>query len=149
MPDVQGCQPNQFIDRTSSSADRELDYDFGIGGDPERCLQVQVGQSVFWNGVSDVHPLDGSGGDLPNPISAHNNGTVTFNGVGTFGFFCSNHSTMKGAIKVVAAPRAPATAAPVASPGLTLALTVLLLLGGLGVIAGRAGRASKLLQARR
>jgi len=56
---------------------------------------------------------------------------------------------MKGAIKVVAAPLAPAMAAPVASPGLTLALTVLLLLGGLGVIAGRAGRASKLLQTRR
>lgn len=147
MADVQGCQPTQFIDRSSSSADRELNWDFGIGSDPERCLQVQVGQSVFWNGVSDVHPLDGFGGDLPNPISSHANGSVTFNSVGTFGFFCSNHSTMKGAIKVVAAPQA--TAAPLASPGLTLALTLLLLLAGLAVIAGRAGWPSKLLQTRR
>lgn len=119
---VQDCQASQFVDRTAPSADRELLWDFGIGTDPERCITVRTGQTVFWNGVSDLHPLGGSGGDNPNPIGAHQDGRVTFNSVGTFGYVCLNHSSMKGAIRVVAAP--PAQAVPAAS---SVALTGLML----------------------
>jgi hypothetical protein len=126
---VQDCQPNQFLDRTAPGADRLLTWDFSISTDPERCLQVQVGQTVVWDGVQDVHPLAGSGGDSPNPISLHLNGAVTFTKVGTFGFVCLNHSSMKGAIKVVAAP----SSVPVSSPWLVVSLTVLMLGSGLAV----------------
>jgi len=149
MADVQGCLTGQYLDRTAAGADRELTWDFSIGTDPERCLQVKVGQSVFWNGVSDNHPLGGSGGDQPNPIGLHNEGVVTFTNVGTFGFVCLNHSSMKGAINVVAASASPAVPAPVLPPGLTFALTVLLLVSGLVVIGSRAGWRFKLLQTRR
>lgn len=146
---VQGCQPGQYLDRTGPEADRELTWDFSIANDPERCLQIQSGQSVFWNGVSDLHPLGASGGDQPNPIIFHDNGHVTFNAPGTFGFQCLNHSSMKGAINVIAAAPSPATAAPAASLTLTLALTLVLLASGLFSIARRVGWRSKLLQARR
>jgi hypothetical protein len=127
---VQDCQPGQYLDRTAPSADRELTWDFSIASDPERCLQVRAGQTVFFNGVSDNHPLGGSGGDTPNPISLHNNGLVTFSAVGTFGFQCLNHSSMKGAIKVVAAAAPAATPSPALAPWLIAALTLLLLASG-------------------
>jgi plastocyanin len=122
---VQDCQPNQYLDRTAAGADRQLTWDFGIAIDPERCMQVRTGQTVVWNGDMDTHPLAGQGGDMPNPISFHQNGSVTFNTVGTFGFVCLNHSTMKGAIKVVAGPAVPAV-----STWMAIALTLLLLASG-------------------
>jgi plastocyanin len=126
---VQDCQPTQYLDRTAAGADRQLTWDFSIATDPERCMQVRVGQTVVWSlapgGSFDLHPLAGSGGDIPNPISSHQNGVVTFNSVGTFGFVCLNHSSMKGAIKVV-----PAAAVPAISPWLAVALPFLLLVVG-------------------
>src|SRR5882672_7570603 len=83
---VQDCQPNQYLDRTASGADRELTWNFDISSDPERCMQVQVGQTVVWNGDLDTHPLGAQGGDMPNPIIFHVNGVVTFTTAGTFGF---------------------------------------------------------------
>ncbi len=128
---VQDCQPTQYLDRTAPAADRQLTWDFSIATDPERCLQVQVGQTVVWNGdVFDTHPLGGSGGDSPNPIGLHVNGAVTFTNVGTFGFQCLNHSIMKGAIKVVAAT-APPPSVPALSRGQAVSLTALLLAGAL------------------
>jgi len=108
---IQDCQPNQYLDRTATGADRQLNWDFSIATDPERCLQVRVGQTVVWNGNLDSHPLGAQGGDTPNPIASHVNGSVTFNTVGTYGFVCLSHSSMKGAIKVVPASQ-PAPAVP-------------------------------------
>jgi hypothetical protein len=51
-------------------------------------------------------------------------GSVTFTAAGTFGFVCFSHTSMKGAIRVVAA--APQSV-PASSGGLTVATTVLLL----------------------
>jgi hypothetical protein len=130
---IQNCLPNQYLDRTATNADRELNWDFGIETDPEHCLQVAVGQKVTWVGNQENHPLGGQGGDNPNPIGLNENGVVTFTTPGTFGFFCLNHSTMKGAIRVVEAT-AP-VAVPAATPSwLTTALTVLLFASGLSLI---------------
>ena len=103
--EVQGCQPNQYLDRTAPGADRELIWDFSVSTDPERCLQVVAGQTVVFQSENfGFHPLAGSGGDTPNPISQHVNGSVTFPAAGTFGFKCQAHSPMDGAIRVVAPP---------------------------------------------
>ncbi len=137
---VNGCQASQFLDRTAPSADRQLAWDFSITSDPERCLQVQLGQTVVWNGDLGSHPLDGNGGDSPNPIRFHQNGSVTFNAPGTFGFVCTAHSPMKGAINVVpAAP--PAATVPALAPWAATVLTVLLLGSGLIVVRLRRRRA--------
>jgi len=123
---VQNCQPAQYVDRTAPSADRQLNWNFGISSDPERCMQVRAGQTVVWNGDLDVHPLGGSGGDSPNPISLHQNGSVTFTAPGTYGYVCLAHSSMTGAIRVV-----QATAVPTNSPWATTGLAGLLLASGL------------------
>jgi len=122
---VQNCQPNQYLDRTAPGADRQLNWDFSISSDPERCLQVRVGQTVVWSGDLSTHPLGGQGGDSPNPITTHLNGSVTFTTAGTFGFVCLSHSSMKGAIQVL-----PAAAVPALSPWMTVGLTMLLLASG-------------------
>jgi plastocyanin len=76
----------------------------------EKCIQIRVGQVVKFGPSPDfqTHPLVPSGGDTPNPIPAHSTGdddfSVTFPTVGTYGFKCSNHPTMTGAIKVVVVP---------------------------------------------
>lgn len=130
---VNNCQPSQYLDRTAPGADRQLTWDFSISTDPERCLQVQAGQTVVWNGDLDVHPLAGNGGDNPNPISFHQNGAVTFKTAGTFGFQCLSHSPMNGAIKVVLAPIAAAPA-PALPTWLGVGLVFLLLAMGWGLI---------------
>ncbi len=132
---VQDCQPTQYLDRTAPTADRELNWDFSIASDPERCLQVRVGQTVFFNVPSDNHPLGASGGDNPNPIASHTQGSVTFSAVGIFGFQCLNHSSMKGAIKVVAA--AAPTPTPSASRWLMAALTLIVLATGAHLLQAR------------
>lgn len=138
---VQGCQPAQFQDRTTSNDEgRSLGWDFGITTAPERCMQVRVGQSVQWNGDFDNHPLAGSGGDAPNPISLHQSGKVTFNQAGTFGYVCLAHSPMKGAIKVVAATAPKATAAPAISPWLAGLLSFVLLSSGWLLLRARLAR---------
>jgi plastocyanin len=133
---VNGCQPTQYLDRTAS-ADREITWDFGVEADPERCMQVQTGQTVVWN-TSDfeLHPLSGVGGDVPNPISSHQNGSVTFTTPGTFGFVCDNHTVMRGAIKVVQAP----AAVPAFFPWLVVALSVALLASGWALTEGHRRR---------
>ena len=120
---VQNCQDSDYQDRTAAGADRQITWDFSITSNSERCLQVRVGQTVVWNGDFDTHPLGGSGGDNPNPITANINGSVTFTTAGTFGYHCLVHSPMIGAIRVVAA----APAVPAVSPWLASALTVVLL----------------------
>ncbi|MEI9948832.1 MAG: hypothetical protein WDO74_07565 [Pseudomonadota bacterium] len=137
---VNGCQTSQFLDRTAPSADRQIAWDFSITSDPERCLRVQVGQTVVWNGDLGSHPLDGNGGDSPNPIRFHQNGSVTFNATGTFGFVCTAHSPMKGAVYVVPGAT-PAATVPALAPWAAMALTFLLLGSGLIVVRGRRRRA--------
>jgi len=111
---VQGCQPTAYLDARNGTPDaRTLTWDFSIIDSPMHCLKIQAGQAVTWNGPFDTHPLQAQGGDTPNPIGTHQVGettTVSFNSVGTFGYHCLAHSTMVGAIQVVAATPAPAPA---------------------------------------
>ena len=126
---VQGCEPNEFVDRTGPNPNvRVLNWDFGIQDTEEACIQVLVGQTVVWSGDLDNHPLSG---DTVNPITFHQNGSVTFTAPGTFGYECLSHSPMIGAVGVVAAPPA---AAPATSSWLIVALTTLLLASGLFAI---------------
>jgi plastocyanin len=133
---VQGCQPNQYVDRTAPGAVRQLTWDFGVNTDPAHCMQVRTGQTVLWVGDFSTHPLGVPDNDTSNPIFFHNNGSVTFNAAGTFGYECKAHPTiMFGAIKVVQAP----PAAPALSPWMTVALTLLLFAGGVLVVRRRNG----------
>jgi hypothetical protein len=137
---VQDCQPNQYLDRRAPGADRLLTWNLGISTDPERCMRVQVGQTVVWSGDLESHPLAGQGGDSPNPIGLHQNGSVTFTTPGTFGFVCSVHSSMKGAITVVPA----ASAAPATSEWLAFGTAVALLLVGASLIRSPSSQSSGL-----
>jgi hypothetical protein len=139
---VQDCQPDQYVDRTAPSAIRQLAWNFGIVTDPTRCMQVKIGQTVTWvpdnpDGFSE-HPLGVPGGDTSNPILFHDNGKVTFNTGGTFGYVCNVHSQMKGAIKVV---QATTVAVPALSPTLAVVLIAFLLASGLFVAGRRSDRA--------
>lgn len=134
-PGVGDCQPNQYLDRSAAGADRTLDWGFTITTDPERCMKVQVGQSVTWSGDLEMHPLGSGGGTQPNPIAANQNGVVTFTSPGTYGFVCLSHSSMKGAIFVVPAPAVPTAAAP-ATPWWALGALLAALAAG-GVVAMR------------
>ncbi len=97
---VNGC--TTFVDKTDGAADRSLVFDFDIATNPDRCMKVKVGQDVSWTGVSSFHPLAPSGGTTPSPIQATTtDATVTFTAAGTFGYVCSNHASMTGAIQVV------------------------------------------------
>lgn len=97
---VNAC--NTFEDRSATSASRTITWDFGVATAPERCMTVKKGQDVTFAGDFGPHPLVGSGGDTPNPISGHDaNGKVSFATAGTFGFVCSSHPAMTGAIKVI------------------------------------------------
>lgn len=127
---VQDCSPSQFLDRSAANADRLINWDFSISSDPERCMTVRAGQSVAWRGDFDNHPLGSSGGDSPNPIGLHQNGVVTFNTPGTFGYVCLAHSSMKGAVKVLPAVATAASPAPALTPWLLAALSAALLLVG-------------------
>ena len=76
---------------------------------PERCMKIKVGQTVTWSdgasGPADFvsHPLGANGGDTPNPVPNVDKatGNVTFTKAGTFGYLCTNHPAMIGAIQVV------------------------------------------------
>jgi hypothetical protein len=128
---VQGCQPGQYLDRTAPNAVRQLTWDFGIVTDPAHCIQVQTGQTVVWVGDFSTHPLGVPGNDTSNPILFHNNGSVTFNTEGTFGYQCNVHTPMIGAVKVVQAVVQAPPPVPALSPWVVITLTALLFASGL------------------
>jgi plastocyanin len=134
IPVVDDCAEANYLDRSGPAADRALHWDYSFAGDPERCLKIRVGQSVQWEGNFGDHPLEGHEGDRPNPIDSHADGLVRFDRPGIFGFRCNFHLEMRGAIWVVA-DNAPAV--PSGSTRVALLAMVLLLMVGLGVLAGR------------
>ena len=62
-------------------------------------MKIKAGQTVTWKGDHTLHPLGAKGGDASNPIKEAE--TVTFPAAGTFGYVCTAHATMTGAILVV------------------------------------------------
>jgi hypothetical protein len=92
---VNGCI--EYTDRTSDSALRAITWDFGIVDAPERCMKVRIGQTVTFSGDFAEHPLAAGGGDTPSPIAER----TTFTQAGVFGYYCTDHPEMFGAIWVV------------------------------------------------
>ncbi len=99
---VGGC--TSFVDMTDPVESRRLDWTLPLT-DPNRCMMIKVGQEVTWIGNFGNHPLAASGGDTPSPIvdAGPGDGSVaaTFTRAGVYGFKCTIHSSMTGAIKVV------------------------------------------------
>jgi hypothetical protein len=107
---INGC--TNFADGTVMMSDRYINWGVSDGtpaGFPtlaERCLEVKVGQAVTFGGDFTNHPLAPFNGDSPNPIAAHTGSTqedytVTFTAVGTFGYHCTVHAPMMGAVHVI------------------------------------------------
>lgn len=105
---VMGC--TSFVDRSLPDASRALTWDFTFPITEERCLGIRAGQSIrFTDGAGqvarfDIHSVQASGGDQPNPIGGLldlQTGEVTFPAPGTFGFFCVDHRSMRGAVRAV------------------------------------------------
>jgi plastocyanin len=120
-----------YVDRTAAGADRTLPWVLSISANPTRCMKVAVGQTVTWAGSFSTHPLINDGGDTPNPIAGHDaSGNVTFTAAGTFGYLCSVHATMTGAIQVVA----PVAPVPASGTALRLVLLALLLASALSLL---------------
>jgi plastocyanin len=100
---LNGCAV--YEDRTAADADRELDFAESLANQAERCLKAKVGTSVCFHASSfTTHPLVASGGDTPNPIPSLSAGTdycVALTSPGVFGYRCTAHAAMTGAIWVV------------------------------------------------
>ncbi len=96
---VNGCAT--FEDKTAESA-ITITWSLSLAGQPGACLKVKKGTTVTWSGDLTEHPLSASGGTTPNPISvgATTGGIVTFGKPGTYGYVCTKHPTMTGAIEV-------------------------------------------------
>lgn len=95
-PRLNGC--TTYVDRTAPSASRTLPWDAAIAVSPERCLKIRVDQEVVFDGDFDAHPIESSGGDSPSPFSTT---PLAFARPGVFGYACTVHSEMTGAIWVV------------------------------------------------
>lgn len=96
-PALNGC--TTYVDRTADTASRDITWGFSVASTPEACMKIKVGQTVTWKGDHTLHPLGAKGGDASNPIKEAE--TITFAAAGSFGFVCTAHSTMTGAIVVV------------------------------------------------
>jgi len=97
-PPVNGCGPNDFV------AANMITWNFTV---VPKCVSIKPGDSVTWNGSFGTHPLDAFNGDTPNPIAGAgvvadggSSVTIKFSTAGTFGFHCTTHATMLGAVKV-------------------------------------------------
>ena len=102
---LNGC--TTYVDHTAGNV-LTLAWDFPIASDPNRCSKIKAGAKVTWTGGATTfttHPLAALGGTTPTPIAGKTGTdasyTVTFPAAGTFGYVCTNHSNMKGAILVV------------------------------------------------
>src|SRR5579859_3680633 len=137
---VPDCQPDQYVDRTSSAAVRQLTWDFCVQFNPARCMQVQVGQTVAWLGDLGMHPLaPDPPDDTSSPVffqSRDDSGaSVVFNTVGTFKYQRNAHpNQMRGAIKVV---QALPPSVPALSPWLVMTMAALLCASGLMIVKRR------------
>ncbi|HSC86923.1 MAG TPA: hypothetical protein VLC09_06615 [Polyangiaceae bacterium] len=108
-PVVSHC--TSFVDRSAPDAQRRIVWDFTIASSELRCLRVAQGQTVVFVGEFGTHPLGESGGTQPNPIQGTSSDaiseySVSFPHLGTFGYECGIHATMRGAVEVVTNPMA-------------------------------------------
>jgi plastocyanin len=109
---VNNCGEAEFAanDFSGPDASRVIRFprsDGGLGYEPS-CMRIAAGESVTWRGDFLMHPLATLNGDQPSPITgpyydAGPDGggvTIEFGDAGWFGFECTVHSSMTGAIEV-------------------------------------------------
>ncbi len=98
---LNGCTATDYVDRTAATADRTITWGFG---QTPKCMKIAVGQRVTFNGDFTQHPLVEKGGSTPNPFASPKGTggtrTVDFGPAGTFGYECSIHTSITGAILV-------------------------------------------------
>jgi plastocyanin len=98
---LNGCTAADYVDRTAASADRTVTWGFD---QTPKCMKIAAGQTVTFNGDFTQHPLVQKGGDVPNPFASPQGSggvrTVAFSAAGTFGYECSIHASITGAIFV-------------------------------------------------
>jgi hypothetical protein len=97
-PVVNGCAA--YDDRTAPAAGRSVTWDYGISEAPERCVRISLGQSVTWLADFELHPLEISPFVLGSYDAAGDTYTATFTQPGAWGFVCTAHSEMNGAVWV-------------------------------------------------
>jgi plastocyanin len=95
-----------YVDRTGTGDDRSISFSMAtLPTDVERCMRVKAGQTVTFTTSSFItHPLAPSGGDTPSPIRPQVSGSgenFVMSTPGVYGYKCTTHATMTGAILVV------------------------------------------------
>jgi plastocyanin len=103
---LNGCSMANYNDKT---ADKTVEITWGFSTTvPSSCIKVKKGTKITWNGSLVNHPFQAKGmvgsGTNPIPATAVSTGmstSVTFDTEGTFGYHCTLHSSMIGAILVV------------------------------------------------
>jgi plastocyanin len=96
---LNGCTDSSYVDNTAGGA--TITWDFTVS---PKCVKIKAGQTVTWNGDFALHPINPFGGDQGSPVPSQTTGksaSGTFAKAGTFGFHCTNHPSMLGAVKVV------------------------------------------------
>ena len=108
---VNGCNGGDYGDHTTEP-EATIKWDESITESFDRCIKVKQGQTVVFAGDFAAHPLEVSGGDDNNPLAnvkerITHPGTpeervpTPFKTTGVFGYKCSKHPKMAGAILVV------------------------------------------------
>lgn len=95
--ELNGCE--KYENQVAPSASRTIVWDGTVAAQPGRCMKIKAGQSVEFDGDFIEHPLSAFGGDSPNPISSQT--SVRFAEPGLFGYLCTIHGSMTGAIWVI------------------------------------------------
>jgi plastocyanin len=106
---VNGC--TDYKDMTDAGAN-SIPWNETISSSDLRCIKIKVGATVGFTGNFTTHPMKSANGDAPNPFdgalaAVSNPGTaeeqtnVEFTKPGTFGYTCSVHPKMTGAVIVV------------------------------------------------
>ncbi len=93
-PPVNGCKDTDYV------AANTIKWDFQI---VPACVTIKAGDSVTWNGNFVTHPLAAFNGASPSPIPNVSSGattTVKFPSAGVYGYHCTIHGSMIGAVKV-------------------------------------------------
>lgn len=106
---VNGC--TTYKDMTEAGADA-ITWDESVASSDMRCVKIKVDSTVGFRGNFKTHPMKAENGDAPNPFDTaiasisnpgdHDEQTnVVFPKAGTFGYVCSVHPSMTGAVMVV------------------------------------------------
>lgn len=95
--ELNGC--SEYEAQVGPSAGRTILWDGSVPDQPARCMKIRAWQSVVFEGDFVEHPLVALGGDTPSPVTSET--SILFAEPGLFGYVCTFHDWMTGAIWVV------------------------------------------------